>query len=69
MSMLLQGLHKVTVNFKVRILLILFAQVMNKHLRMNASINFEFLAEMLQNFGRATCQHKKKNRYLDKLTV
>ena len=57
------------ISFKVRFLLVLFGQVINKHLRMNTSINLEFLAEMPQNFGWATCLHKKKNRYLDKVTV
>ena len=38
------------VNFEVRILLILFAQVINKHLKMNASINSELLTEMLLRF-------------------
>ena len=53
------------VNFKVRILLVLLAQVINKNLRMNTSINLESL--MPQHFGRAKCPHKKKN--LDILTV
>ena len=34
------------VNFKVRILLILFTKVINKHLRMNGSMNLEPLREM-----------------------
>ena len=40
--------HDVTVNFKVRlrILPILFAQVINKHIRMSVSINSESLTEM-----------------------
>ena len=53
------------VNFKVRTLLVLFGQVINKHLRMNTSINLETLTEMLNTSGG----QKKKNRYLDKLTV
>ena len=70
MSMLLLGLRESTVNFKVRILLILLAQVINKHLRMNASINLEYLTEVLQNFRRVRkCPHKKKNRYPDNLAV
>ena len=48
------------VNFIVRILRVLFTQVSNKHLRMNDSINLEFLTEMPQHFGRAKCWHKKK---------
>ena len=40
------------VNFKVRILLILFAQVINKHFRINTSINLESLAEISQHFER-----------------
>ena len=48
------------VNFKVRTLLVLFGQVINKHLRMNTSINLESLTEMPQHFGRAKCLHKKK---------
>ena len=58
------------VNFKVlRICLVLFAQVINKHLSMNASINLESLKEMPQHFRRGKCPHIKKYRYLDKLTV
>ena len=34
------------VNFKVRTLPGLFGQVINKHLRMNASINLELLTEI-----------------------
>ena len=45
------------VNFKVRTLLVLFGQVINKHLRMNTSINLEHLTEML---GWAKCLHKKE---------
>ena len=45
--------------FKVRIWLVLFAQVINKHLWMNASINLEPLTEMSQHFGRTKCPHKK----------
>ena len=41
------------VNFRVRIWLVLFAQIINKHLRMNASINLESLKEMPQHFGWA----------------
>ena len=48
------------VNFKVRTLLVLFGQVINKHLRMNTSINLESLTEMPQHFGWAKCLHKKK---------
>ena len=57
------------VNFKVRTLLALFGKVINIHLRMNTSINLESLTQMPQHFGWAKCLHKKKNRYLDKLTV
>ena len=60
---------KSAINFKVRTLLILFGQVINKYLRMNTSINLESLTEMPQHFGHAKCPLKKKNRYLDKLTV
>ena len=38
-----------TVNFKVRILQIFFAQVINKHLRLNASINLQSLIELSQH--------------------
>ena len=48
------------VNFKVRTLLVLFGQVINKHLRINTSINLECLTEMPQQFGWAKCLHKKK---------
>ena len=47
-------------NFKLRILLVLFTQIINKHLRMNGSINLEFLIEMPQHFGQAKRRHKKK---------
>ena len=57
------------VNFKVRTLLVLLGQVIHKHLRMNTVINLESLTEVPQHFGWAKCLHKKKNRYLDKLTV
>ena len=50
------------VNFKVRTLLVLFGQVINKHFRMNTSINLESLTEMPQHFGRAKCLHKKKTK-------
>ena len=49
-----------TVNFKVRTLLVLFGKVINKHLRMNTSINLESSTEMPQHFGWAKCLHKKK---------
>ena len=49
--------------FKVRIRVVLFKQVINKHLRMNASVHLESLTEMPQPFKWA------KYRYLDKLTV
>ena len=52
------------VNFKVRILLVLFTQVINKNIRMNGSINLDSLTEMSQHFGQAKCRHKKKDRYL-----
>ena len=55
------------VNFKVRTLLVLFEQVINKHLRMNTSINLESLTKMPQHLGKMPTQ--EKNRYLDKLTV
>ena len=48
------------VNFKVRTLLVLFGQVINKHRRMNTSINLESLTEMSQNFGWEKCLYKKK---------
>ena len=57
------------VDFKVGILIVLFTQVINKHLKLNGFINLEPLIEMPQHFGQAKCRHKKKNRYLDKLTV
>ena len=65
LSMLEKTLMKKTcirsaVNFKVRTCLVLFAQVINKHLRMNASINLEPLTEMSQHFGWAKCAHTKK---------
>ena len=48
------------VNFKVRTLLGLFGRVINKHLRMNTSINLESSSEMPQHIGQAKCLHKKK---------
>ena len=48
------------VNFKVRTLLVLLGQVINKHLRMNTSINLESLTEMPEHLGWAKCLHKKK---------
>ena len=55
MSMLLLGLHEVS----RQIWLVLFAQVTDKHLRMNASKNLESLTEMPKHFGRAKCPHTK----------
>ena len=48
------------VSFKVRLFVILSAEVINKHLRMNASINLVSLTDALrlQNIS-----------YLDKLTI
>ena len=48
------------VNFKVRTLLALFGQVINKHLRMNTIMNLESLTEMPQHFRRVKFLHKKK---------
>ena len=48
------------VNFKVRTLLVLFEEVVNKNYRMNTSINLESLSEMPQQFGLAKFVHKKK---------
>ena len=39
------------VNFKLRTLLVLFGQVINKHFRMNTSINLETLTEMFNTSG------------------
>ena len=39
------------VNFKVRILLVLFTQIINKYPRMNGSLDLESLTEMSQPFG------------------
>ena len=47
------------VNFKVRTLLILYAQIINKHLTMNASMILESLTEMPQHFKRPKYTHKK----------
>ena len=61
---------RTAVNYKVRTLLALFGQVINKHLRVNTSINLESLREMPQHFGWTECLHtQKKDRYLDKSTV
>ena len=48
------------VDFKVGILIVLFTQVTNKHLKLNGFINLESLIEMPQHFGRTKCRHKKK---------
>ena len=48
------------VNFKVRNLLVMLTQIINKHLMMNGSINWETLTETPQHFRRAKCWHKKK---------
>ena len=50
MSMLLLDLHEISRQFKVRTLQVLLAQVINKHHRMNTSINLESLTEMPQHF-------------------
>ena len=39
------------VNFKVKTLLVLFGQVINKHLRVNTSIKLESLTEIPLHFG------------------
>ena len=50
---------KSAVKYKVRTLLVLFTQVINKHLRMNGSINLESLTDA--STLRATkCRLKKK---------
>ena len=43
------------INFKVRILLVMFTQVVSKLLRMNGFINPGSLTEMPQHFGLAKC--------------
>ena len=59
MSMLLVGLYEV-VNFKVRIILVLFGQVINKHLRMYTSINLESLTDASTlPVGKMPTQEKK----------
>ena len=61
---------KSTVNFKAETLLVLYGQVINKHLRMKTSINLESLTEIPKHFGGGgRPAQEKKNRYLDKLTV
>ena len=59
---------KSAIKYKVRTLLVLFTQVINKHLRMNGSINLESLTDV-STLRAAKCRLKKKNRYLDKFTV
>ena len=54
---------KSTVNFKAETLLVLYGQVINKHLRMKTSINLESLTEIPKHFGGGggnTCTRKKK---------
>ena len=60
---------RLAVNFKVRTLLVLFGQIINKQLSMNTSVNLESLTKIPQNFERAKRRRKKKNIYLDKLAV
>ena len=48
------------INFKVRTLLLLFGQLINKYMRMNTSVNLEFLTEMSQHFGRANAYTRKE---------
>ena len=48
MSMLLVDLYEVRRQFKGRTLLVLFGRVINKHSRMNTSINLESLTETTQ---------------------
>ena len=48
MSMLLVDLYEVSRQFKGRTLLVLFGRVINKHSRMNTSINLESLTETPQ---------------------
>ena len=40
------------VNFKVRTLLVLLGRVINKHFRMNTSLNLESLPEMRQHLQK-----------------
>ena len=40
------------VNFKVRTLLVLLGRIVNKHFRMNTSINLESLPEMPQHLQK-----------------
>ena len=54
---------KSAVNFKAETLLVLYGQVINKHLRMKTSINLESLTEIPKHFGGGggnTCTRKKK---------
>ena len=48
------------INFKVRTLLLLFGQLINKYMRMNTSVNLDFLTEMSQHFGRANAYTRKE---------
>ena len=48
------------VNFKVRTLLVLFGPIINKHLRMNTSINLESLTEMPQKLDGKNAYKRKK---------
>ena len=57
---MLLGLHEVSHQFKVRLLLVLFTQVINKHHGMNGSINLESLIEMPYDFGRQNADTRKK---------
>ena len=60
---------RAAVNFKVRTLPVFFEQVSNNYIWMNASINLEFLLEIVQYFVWAKCKQKKKSRDLNRLTV
>ena len=50
---------KSAVKYKVRTLLVLFTKVINKHLRMNGSINLESLTDA-STLRAAKCRLKKK---------
>ena len=56
---------KSAVNFKAETLLVLYGQVINKHLRMKTSINLESLTEIPKHFGGRGGEYLHKKKKID----
>ena len=56
---------KSAVNFKAETLLVLYGQVINKHLRMKTSINLESLTEIPKHFGGGGGEYLHKKKKID----